>query len=733
MKREKMILTTLKPASKMPFVILVLALVLAAESSAQSLALPGCRDTCGNLTHIPFPFGIGTNCFLAPQYEIDCQQTHGISTPVLKNLSVEVLDISLPVSSYSPLSPGLIKVSQPIFYSHPNCTTNKQNNPPVDLVHNNGAFFYSRHRNYFVAKGCDSLALMVSAKAVVGCNCSSKSESSRCFNGTTCCFTSIPNQFTRYSVKFETPSGKATPTVDAECSYAFLVEEAWWFNTDFHSLLPSAVPVVLEWGISSDDWELLRIRNHTGSSGSCFWDLSPVTISCSCNEGYGGNYYLPEGCQDVDECKEDPHINCRGKCVNRPGSYNCIDYKIITVIGVSTGIGAVVLPFLSWGLYRHIKRRRVAKLKQKFFKRNGGLLLQQHLSSIEDSHVEKGKLFTSTEIYMATDHFNENRILGRGGQGTVYKGMLLDGTIIAVKKSKSIDVGQVEQFVNEVVILSQINHRNVVKLRGFCLESEVPLLVYEFVPNGTLYHYLHDANEEFPISWEIRLRIANEVAGALSYLHFAAAIPVYHRDIKSSNILLDEKYQAKVADFGASKSISIDQTHLTTMVRGTIGYLDPEYYQTSQFTDKSDVYSFGVVLVELLTGEKPISQLRAEEGRNLASYFVISMEENHLFDVLDKEVLDHGEKEEIITVSNLAKRCLNPNGRYRPTMKEVAMELEQVQSLRNPTVLWQNEEENDRIRTGSIHASGATPMLMRLGAEVELTLMEEDQSLLSPR
>ncbi|KAL3754910.1 hypothetical protein ACJRO7_002058 [Eucalyptus globulus] len=696
MNRERMILTMLKPASKMPFVILVLAFAAAAESSPQSLALPGCPDTCGNLTHIPFPFGIGPNCFLAPQYEIDCQQTRGIYTPVLKNLSAFILPT---------------KVSQPIFYSHPNCTANQQNDPPVDLVHNNGTFFYSRHRNYFVAKGCDSLALMVSAEAVVGCNCSSKSESSRCFNGTTCCFTSIPNQITSYSVEFQTLNGRAIATGGAGCSYAFLVEEAWWLNTDFYSLLPSAVPVVLEWGINSDDFELLSNRNHTGSSGGCFWDLSPMTVYCSCNEGYKGNYYLPEECQDVDECKEDPYINCRGKCVNRPGSYTCIDYKIITIIGVSTGIGAIALPLLSWGLYKFIVRRRVAKLKRQFFKRNGGLLLQQHLSSIEDSHVDKGKLFTSMEIDMATDHFNENQILGRGGQGTVYKGMLLDGMIIAVKKSKSVDVGQVEQFVNEVVILSQINHRNVVKLLGFCLESEVLLLVYEFVPNGTLYRYLHDPDEEFPLLWEIRLRIANE----------------------SSNILLDEKYQAKVADFGASKSLSIDQTHLTTMVRGTFGYLDPEYYQTSQFTDKSDVYSFGVVLAELLTGEKPISQLRAEEDRNLASYFVISMEENRLFDVLDKEVLDHGEQEEIIVVSNLVKRCLNPNGRYRPTMKEVAMELEQVQSQRNPTDFRQNEEEIDRIRTGSIHASGAIPMLMRSGAEVELTSMEEDQSLLSPR
>ena len=338
------------------------------------------------------------------------------------------------------------------------------------------------------------------------------------------------------------------------------------------------------------------------------------------------------------------------------------------------------------------------KQKDKFFKQNGGLLLQQQLSSHE-ANVENIKLINSKELEKATDNFNENRILGQGGQGTVYKGMLAEGRIVAVKKSKVIDEGkQLEEFINEVVILSQLNHRNVVKLIGCCLETEVPMLVYEYVPNGTLSHYVNGQTPEFPLTWDMRLRIATEIAGALFYLHSAASTPIYHRDIKSANILLDDKYRAKVADFGTSRSITVDQTHLTTSkVHGTFGYLDPEYFRSNQFTEKSDVYSFGVVLAELLTSEKAISSTRTQEPRSLAMYFIQSVEQNNLFDIIDSQILKEGKKEDIIAVANLAIRCLNLNGKKRPTMKEVAMELEAIQMSQKDHNLQENYEEFEYV------------------------------------
>ena len=190
------------------------------------------------------------------------------------------------------------------------------------------------------------------------------------------------------------------------------------------------------------------------------------------------------------------------------------------------------------------------------------------------------------------------------------------------------DRSQIEQFVNKIVVLSQINHRYVVKLLGCCLEKSIPLLVYEFIPNGTLFEYIHNEKKVSTISWETCIRIVTEIAKALSYLHSATSIPIIHRDVKSSNILLDSNYTAKVSNFGALRLVPLDQTEVATMVQGTIGYLDPEYLHTSQLTEKSDVYSFEVVLIELLTRRKAVLFDKPEIERSLVTYFLISLEEN---------------------------------------------------------------------------------------------------------
>ncbi|KAI4332022.1 hypothetical protein L6164_016965 [Bauhinia variegata] len=342
------------------------------------------------------------------------------------------------------------------------------------------------------------------------------------------------------------------------------------------------------------------------------------------------------------------------------------------------GAGFIVLLVGMSLLYLVYQKRKLIKLKEKFFRQNGGFILQKQLSKREHSSQSTTQIFTAEELKKATKNYDESLIIGKGGYGTVFKGFLTDNKIVAVKKSKLVDQSQIEQFINEVVVLSQINHRNVVKLLGCCLETEVPLLVYEFINNGTLFDYTHYESKINNVPWKTRLRIA---ADALSYLHSAASVPIIHRDVKTANILLDETYTAKVSDFGASRLVPIDHAEIATMVQGTIGYLDPEYMQTSQLTEKSDVYSFGVVLVELLTGEKALSFDRPEEKRSLSMHFLSSFKEDCLFQVLENGLVNEENKEEVKEVALLAARCLRLKGEERPSMKEVAMELEGIRRM----------------------------------------------------
>ncbi|XP_062095277.1 wall-associated receptor kinase 2-like [Humulus lupulus] len=351
---------------------------------------------------------------------------------------------------------------------------------------------------------------------------------------------------------------------------------------------------------------------------------------------------------------------------------------------------------LCWG----IRKRKLIMLKEKFFEQNGGLMLQQRLSSTEKGPFETTKIFTAKELEVATNNYHESRVIGEGGYGIVYKGILPNNKVVAIKKSKFgaqiVPTEQIEQFINEVILLMQINHRNVVRLLGCCLETEVPLLVYEFITNGTLFQHIHNkGNEAYTsLSWELRLKIATETAGALAYLHYETNTPIVHRDIKTMNILLDENFIAKVSDFGTSRLIPIDEDQLSTLVQGTVGYLDPEYLQTSQLTEKSDVYSFGVVLGELLTGQKAFSFDKSNNVSQVLAMSLLSLKDDDQFNkFIDDDILNDGNMEVIKEVANLTKRCLRIKGDDRPTMKEVAMELEGLRAMsKHP---WMNVDHLD--------------------------------------
>ncbi|XP_043712909.1 wall-associated receptor kinase-like 1 [Telopea speciosissima] len=318
------------------------------------------------------------------------------------------------------------------------------------------------------------------------------------------------------------------------------------------------------------------------------------------------------------------------------------------------------------------------------------LLQQQIVSNKGDKDI--AKIFSIKALKKATNNFHESQIIGQGGFGTVYKGILSSGKVVAIKKSKIVDKGQILQFINEVDILSQINHRHVVKLLGCCLEIEVPLLVYEFISNGTLFQHIHNENQTLSLSWENRLRIAAETADALAYLHSSHSVPIFHRDVKSSNILLDDNFKAKVSDFGASRLVPMDETQKMTVIQGTHGYLDPECLPTGQLTDKSDVYSFGVVLVELLTGKMPLIREESGECIGLAAYFLSAMKDDNLFRILDDRIISHGKREQLLVVAELARDCLKNKREDRPTMKEVAKELDSLKMYYEKPSLPHNQE-----------------------------------------
>ncbi|KAL6146047.1 hypothetical protein ACLB2K_056730 [Fragaria x ananassa] len=305
-----------------------------------------------------------------------------------------------------------------------------------------------------------------------------------------------------------------------------------------------------------------------------------------------------------------------------------------------------------------------------------------------DCAGKSAKIFIGKEITKATNNFSKDNLLGSGGFGDVFKATLADGTVTAVKKAKAGNTKGMDQILNEVRILCQVNHRSLVRLMGCCLELEQPLLIYEYVSNGTLFDHLHgsyhSATKRVPLTWATRLTIAHQTAEGHTYLHDSVEPKIYLRDIKSSNILLDEKLNAKVDDFGLSRLAVTESSHITTCAQGTLGYLDPDYYLNFQLTDKSDVYSFGVVLLELLTGKKAIDFNRQEDEVNLVVYVKNITREERLNDAIDPKLKDEATTMELETMKalgSLAAACLDERRQNGPSMKEVADEIEYIISI----------------------------------------------------
>ncbi|KAM3407886.1 hypothetical protein ACQJBY_001303 [Aegilops geniculata] len=302
--------------------------------------------------------------------------------------------------------------------------------------------------------------------------------------------------------------------------------------------------------------------------------------------------------------------------------------------------------------------------------------------------------FTYDELVRATDGFSDANLLGQGGFGYVHKGVLPNGKEIAVKQLK-LGSGQGErEFQAEVEIISRVHHKHLVSLVGYCISGGKRLLVYEFVTNNTLEFHLHGKGRP-TLEWPIRLRIALGAAKGLAYIHEDCHPKIIHRDIKSSNILLDFKFEAKVADFGLAKFTSDNNTHVSTRVMGTFGYLAPEYASSGKLTEKSDVFSFGVMLLELITGRRPVDSTQTYMDDSLVDWarplLMRALEDGNYDELVDARLGKDFNPNEIARMIACAAACVRHSARRRPRMSQVVRALEGDVSL---------EDLNEGVRPG---------------------------------
>nr|ACG25307.1 WAK80 - OsWAK receptor-like protein kinase [Zea mays] len=676
---------------------------------------PGCATRCGEID-VPYPFGLDPQCAIHAGFWLNCTTVDGATKLLDKNSEVTKISVEDGKAWFKNfISRQCYNQSSGDMF---------ENNAWVDYT--GEPYVLSAEDNKIIVLGCNSMAYMQSDSYIIGCmsTCDDPLKNGSCSGTAGCCQAELPPGVQFYQGFFNSLHNTTKIWKQTPCNYITVMESAafsfsstYLNSTVLYDSDDGRTPVVMEWGITRQTCEEAKANK---TAYACVSNHSDCVYSdaagyrCRCSGGFKGNPYVVDGCADIDECLDSATYPCAGICKNTLGNFTCSCPRgrsmingvcvksqrstwMVPVVGASVGLVTLVIGVTCAYLVR--ERRKLHRVKQSYFRRHGGLLLFEELKS---QHHQQGAaaftIFSEEELQQATDRFDAQRVLGHGGHGTVYKGVLKSGTAteIAVKRCMTIDEQQKKEFGKEMLILSQVNHRNIVKLLGCCLEVEVPILVYEFVPNGTLFDLIHGDHGQ-RVSLDTRLRIAYESAEALAYLHSCASPPILHGDVKSTNILLDGDYAAKVSDFGASILAPNDKSQFVTVVQGTCGYLDPEYMQTYELTDKSDVYSFGVVLLELLTGKKAFDLQGSEQDRSLSMRFLYAMKENRLEDILDDQIKNSESIEYLEEIAELARQCLEMSGVNRPTMKEVADKLGRLRKIMKHPWAHEDPEELDRL------------------------------------
>ncbi|KAL9247433.1 hypothetical protein vseg_020865 [Gypsophila vaccaria] len=601
---------------------------------------------CGNCGKIPVPFPLSTSSTCGDQlYKVRCSG---------ETLWFDTLNgSSYVITSVSPATQTLR--IRPQGFEPKSCTS-------ADIVSggiwlNDSLPFNITDNNTILKLNCSSRFLSVTA---VDCSSSNPCyayikgnsiEATRCSSVHCCSFTTGGSK-TAYRIDIEEKG-------DCTAQQSFIHLDA--------SLPTSKWPqpgLEIQWEPPQEPICNSPLDCRTLANSTCLLVAGQGQRRCLCSSGL--QWDPTNGVCTFKNCSGKKHCSHR---INRKKLYR----------GLTFAVSAIILVVLFFVLVhqhqQHIKRAAHRKLvKQR----------EDILNS--DNNGKAARLFSRKEILKSTNNFAKENLLGVGGFGEVYKGVLVDGTLTAVKRAKLGNILGMDQVLNEVRILCQVNHRSLVQILGCCVELEQPVLVYEYLSNGTLFDHLHGrySNEWGTLTWQRRLLIGQQIAQGVAYLHFSAMPPIFHRDIKSSNILLDEKLDVKVSDFGLSRLVDSEATHISTCAQGTLGYLDPEYYKNFQLTDRSDVYSFGMVLLELLSSKKAIDFNREDEDVNLVVHVSKLADKERLLDAVDPGLTKTASNLEIETmkaVGLLALACVDEHKHNRPSMRDVADELEYIISI----------------------------------------------------